>query len=55
MGLCTILVGSPIEGFSTIGPFKTGDDAVQYAKRYVDEEWWILHLYAPVEEYETTK
>lgn len=45
MGLHIIALGNVVDGFTFIGPFKTGDDAVGFAERnYPDDEWHVAPL-----------
>jgi hypothetical protein len=46
-GLHIIVRGDPINGLSFIGPFKTGDDAMNWADVNLhDTDWWIAPLMA---------
>jgi hypothetical protein len=46
-GLHIIVRGDPINGLSFIGPFKTGDDAMNWADAHIDDtDWWIAPLEA---------
>lgn len=48
MGMSVVLIGSPISGFRVVGPFKTLDDAEDYAGNVEDAEAWAMSLEAPV-------
>lgn len=46
-GLHIIVRGDPINGLSFFGPFKTGDDATDFADQHIDDtDWWIARLEA---------
>jgi hypothetical protein len=47
MGMSVVLIGSPISGFRVVGPFKTYEDAEEYAGNVEDEEAWVTLLEAP--------
>ena len=44
-----VVQGNPSDGFIFHGPFKTSDDALDYADKNLDS-WWIVQLTKPVEE-----
>ena len=46
MGMHVVLVGNPVDGVEVFGPFKTGDDAVEWASAYCrdDRDWWVARL-----------
>ena len=47
-GMHIIIVGNPVSGLEFIGPFKTGEDAVEWANRdaHIDADWWVAPLEA---------
>lgn len=45
---CVIMKGNPVDGFSTVGPFNSREDAIAYGDS-VDSEWWVIDLDAPDE------
>ena len=47
MGLHVIVTGNPFDGLQIIGPFKTHNDAVEYAGRIEDTDWWVVPLAVP--------
>lgn len=52
MGMHVILHGNPVDGFEIIGPFTTGEDAVDWASRHehqFENSWWIAPLRAKEE------
>jgi hypothetical protein len=47
MGMHIIVRGDPINGLSFIGPFKTGNDALDWAEMNLhDTDWWTTPLMA---------
>jgi hypothetical protein len=47
MPLHIVVIGDPIDGFSFVGPFKTGDDAFAWARKHLaprDVDWWFTPL-----------
>ena len=51
MGLHIVVTGNPVDGFNYIGPFKTADDAIEWAdaKSDLEGDWWIAALEAQSE------
>lgn len=47
-GLVIVVSGNPVDGFYFFGPFKTGEDAIEWAERSRDgrTDWWIAPLAA---------
>jgi hypothetical protein len=47
MGLHIIVTGNPVDGLEFYGPFKTHDDAVEFANTdpHMPDEWWIAKLH----------
>lgn len=47
-GLHIIIIGNPVSGLEFIGPFATGDEAVEWANRdaHIDADWWVAPLEA---------
>lgn len=50
MGMAVVLVGDPISGFHVYGPFKTYDDAEEWAGNVEDAEAWPAELENPDDE-----
>ena len=46
-GMHVVLYGNPVDGIKLFGPFKTGDEAVRWAGREIDDAWWIAPLSHP--------
>jgi len=46
-GMHIIITGNPVEGFSYVGPFTTGEDAMQHGAEWLSTDWWIARLTAP--------
>lgn len=42
-----ICYGSPVDGFTFVGPFDDRDDAVRYAEFDGGTDWWIAELDQP--------
>lgn len=46
-GMHIVIAGGPVDGFNYIGPFKTGADAVDWARNApLGTDWWIAPLEA---------
>lgn len=43
-----IVTGNPVDGFEYHGPFNTEDSAIEWADTFIEDEWWLAHLDAPV-------
>jgi hypothetical protein len=40
-----LVIGTPLSGFSYVGPFTTNEEAENYGeKHYSSEEWWVSPL-----------
>jgi hypothetical protein len=39
-----IVMGDPVDGFYFIGPFDDNYDAVEYAEKWISDEWWVAKL-----------
>ena len=47
MGMHVVMFGNPIDGLQIVGPFKTADDACQWADlANLSADWWIAPLQA---------
>ena len=43
-----IIFGSPGDGFTFVGPFKTGDEATKVAESMLkDDAWWVDEVVLP--------
>jgi len=47
MGMHVVMTGDPANGFAILGPFATRDEALAWAERECDGDWWLLPLVAP--------
>lgn len=47
MGMAIVLIGDPVSGFRAVGPFKTYDEAEDYAGNVEDADAWAVLLEAP--------
>ena len=48
MALCVVILGDIVSGISIIGPFKTGDAAIDWANDNAgDEDWRVVPLESP--------
>ena len=44
-----VITGDPVDGFSHIGPFKTMEDAIEWAQTHKSTDWWAAPLRSPTE------
>lgn len=52
MKLYVVMEGSPVDGFTAIGPFNQPHYASEWADTWVpDSDWWVLQLVS-LEEYQ---
>ena len=48
MGLSIVITGNPVDGLFFYGPFKTAEDANEWADaEQSDQEWWVAPLDEP--------
>lgn len=49
MTKAVVLIGSPLSGYTVIGPFETFDDAEEYADNVEDSDAWAMELIEPIQ------
>ncbi len=43
-----LIYGTPIDGFTIVGPFDGPDDAIKHAEdNRIDADWWITIIHDP--------
>jgi hypothetical protein len=45
-----VVVGNPAQGFTTYGPFSSGDEATAWAEQITDDTWWVDTLIPPTQD-----
>jgi len=51
MGMHVVVIGSPFDGQRIVGPFATGEEAIEWAEQNIrNEDWWAVPLLSTEQE-----